>query len=447
MATSVPSSRGDLAIRVEGIGKRYRLGGDKGGYELASEKLERALQAPARLFRRGAPRPEPPVEDERTLWALRDVSFDLYRGDALGLIGRNGAGKSTLLKIMSRITPPTEGRITEYGRVGSLLEVGTGFHPELTGRENVYLNGAIIGMRKQEIRARFDEIVEFSGIERFLDTPVKRYSSGMYVRLAFAVAAHLEPEILIVDEVLAVGDAEFQRKCIRKMRTVAEEGRAIIFVSHNVHTVEQFCSRVILVDGGRVVAEGDPADVIANYFGRIEPGEAAGTAIIPDKVPRSGNGAALVRRVAMTDAGGNPLAELKLGQRFRVSVDFEVFKAIPEAVIEIGVSTVDGQRVATMQTIDGGVAPVPLSPGLMSATMETDLTFLPGEFAIDVAIHPISGQTADHVERTLRFTAHNSAEEGEDRYPWSQVRGYVRPQATWSLDLNPLQERVESEIR
>ena len=269
----------------------------------------------------------------------------------------------------------------------------------------------------------------------------------MYVRLAFAVAAHLEPEILIVDEVLAVGDAEFQRKCIRKMRTVAEEGRAIIFVSHNVHTVEQFCSSVILIDGGRIVAEGVPADVIASYFGRIEPGEAAGTAIIPDKVPRSGNGAALVRRVAMTDAGGNPLVELMLGQRFRISVDFEVFRVIPEAVIEIGVSTVDGQRVATMQTIDGGVAPVSLSPGLKSATMETDVTFLPGEFAIDVAIHPLSGQTADHVERTLRFTAHNRAEEGEDRYPWSQVRGYVRPHATWSFDLNPLQERVESEIR
>ena len=445
MEPTVRGGEGDLAIRVEGIGKRYHLGSDKGGYELLSEKLERALTAPARLLR-GGPRPEPQAEDEQTLWALRDVSFDLHRGEALGLIGRNGAGKSTLLKIMSRITPPTEGRIMEYGRVGSLLEVGTGFHPELTGRENVYLNGAIIGMRKREIQARFDEIVEFSGIERFLDTPVKRYSSGMYVRLAFAVAAHLEPEILIVDEVLAVGDAEFQRKCISKMKSVAHDGRAIVFVSHNVHLVEQLCTRVVLFDGGRMVAEGDPADVIANYFGRIDTDSAAGVAVIPDKVQRSGNGAARLRTVAMTNLEGSSLMGLRLGQAFRITAEFEVFEPILQAVFEVGVSTVDGQRVATMQTLDDGGTPVALSPGPMAVTVETDLTFLPGEYAIDVALHPISGHTADHVERTLRFTVHNVAEKGDDRYPWSQVRGYVRPQSTWSLDLNPLTERVESEV-
>jgi lipopolysaccharide transport system ATP-binding protein len=244
------------AINVAGIGKRYRLGAQE-RYESLRENIVRAA---SNVFRR---RQEDP---ERTFWAVRDLSFDIPQGQIVGIIGRNGAGKSTLLKILSRITAPTEGRARIYGRVGSLLEVGVGFHPELTGRENIFLNGAILGMRRAEIRRKFDEIVAFAEIDRFLDTPVKRYSSGMYVRLAFSVAAHLEPEILLVDEVLAVGDAAFQKKCLGKMGSVAREGRTILFVSHNMIAVTSLCERGILIDAGRVVADDTAGKVVDRYL-------------------------------------------------------------------------------------------------------------------------------------------------------------------------------------
>lgn len=240
-------------ISVEGVGKRYRLRHEvKPPYTTFRDAI---AQGARRLFAGRPPAADaaPPVED---FWALRDVSFEVGQGDVVGIIGRNGAGKSTLLKVLSRITEPTTGRVRLRGRVASLLEVGTGFHPELTGRENIFLNGAILGMTKREIRGRFDEIVAFAEVERFLDTPVKHYSSGMYVRLAFAVAAHLEPEILVVDEVLAVGDAQFQRKCLGKMRDVAsQEGRTVLFVSHQMNAVENLCSRCVVLRGGAVAAD------------------------------------------------------------------------------------------------------------------------------------------------------------------------------------------------
>ena len=237
----------DLAIRVEHLGKRYRIG-ERERYRALRDTLADAVKAPLRRLRS----PRSPRVVDNTIWALRDVSLEVAPGEVLGVIGHNGAGKSTLLKILSRITEPTEGRAEVRGRVGSLLEVGTGFHPELTGRENIYLNGAILGMKRSEITRRFDEMVAFAGVERFIDTPVKRYSSGMYLRLAFAVAAHLEPEILLVDEVLAVGDAAFQKKCLGRMSDVAREGRTVLFVSHNLPSIENLCQRVVVVDGGRI---------------------------------------------------------------------------------------------------------------------------------------------------------------------------------------------------
>lgn len=245
----------DSIITVENVGKRYVLDHQaRGGYRKFSDTLIEAAKTPFRLLRAaGSARLTGRSEE---FWALKDVSFEIKQGEVVGIIGRNGAGKSTLLKILSRITEPTTGRITLYGRVASLLEVGTGFHPELTGRENIYLNGAILGMTRLEIKAKFDEIVAFAEIERFLDTPVKRYSSGMYVRLAFAVAAHLEPEILVVDEVLAVGDAQFQKKCLGKMQDVAKGGRTVLFVSHNMAAVQALCSRVIVMKQGTPVFDG-----------------------------------------------------------------------------------------------------------------------------------------------------------------------------------------------
>jgi lipopolysaccharide transport system ATP-binding protein len=258
------------AIRVEGLGKRYRLaqGADRAAYRTLRESLTNFVTAPLR--RRGT------VEE---FWALSDVSFEVQPGEVVGIIGRNGAGKSTLLKILSRITKPTTGRVEINGRVGSLLEVGTGFHPELTGRENIYLNGSILGMSRAEVARKFDEIVAFAEVEKFLDTPVKRYSSGMYVRLAFAVAAHLEPEILIVDEVLAVGDAGFQKRCLRKIEGIAQSGRTILLVSHQMGAVQTFCSQAIFLERGRVRLIGDKTRVIAEYLNTGESKTPAGATI------------------------------------------------------------------------------------------------------------------------------------------------------------------------
>jgi lipopolysaccharide transport system ATP-binding protein len=260
----------DIALRVEGLSKRYRLGlqeSSTGGmyrYKSLRDSLGQFAQRPLHALRSALTREA--MNDQNSFWALKDINFEVKRGEVVGIIGRNGAGKSTLLKILSRITKPTTGRVALYGRVGSLLEVGTGFHPELTGRENIYLNGAILGMSRAEVKAKFDEIVSFSGIDKFLDMAVKHYSSGMYTRLAFAVAANLSPEILIVDEVLAVGDAEFQKKCLGKMRDVAARGRTVLFVSHSMPAVESLTTRCLFLRNGIVVLEGDSREVVSQYL-------------------------------------------------------------------------------------------------------------------------------------------------------------------------------------
>jgi lipopolysaccharide transport system ATP-binding protein len=268
------SDTGTLAIGVHDLGKSYQIGTTAGATTIREALIDKFRPAAA--------------DKSSTLWALRDVSFEIKRGETVGIIGRNGAGKSTLLKLLSRITYPTEGEIRLYGRIGSLLEVGTGFHPELTGRENIYLNGTILGMRRHEIDRRFDEIVAFAEIEKFLDTPVKRYSSGMYVRLAFAVAAHLDPEILVVDEVLAVGDAAFQKKCLGKMGEVArQEGRAVLFVSHNMVAISALCARGILLEQGRVTGDGPTSAIVQQYLNSLET-----LSLVPlvDRPDREGSG-------------------------------------------------------------------------------------------------------------------------------------------------------------
>lgn len=257
----------DVVIRVEGLGKKYVIGHESNERYTAMRDI--IAQQGRRLLRSArdiaAGRALITGDQREEFWALQDINFEIKRGEAVGIVGRNGAGKSTFLKVLSRITEPSEGRITIAGRVASLLEVGTGFHPELTGRENIYLNGAILGMTRAEIKRKFDEIVDFAGVEKFLDTPVKRYSSGMYVRLAFAVAAHLEPEILIIDEVLAVGDAEFQKKCLGKMQDVAGQGRTVLFVSHNMGAVSALCSRGLLLTGGKLEHAGTAEEVVQRY--------------------------------------------------------------------------------------------------------------------------------------------------------------------------------------
>jgi lipopolysaccharide transport system ATP-binding protein len=316
-----------LAIRVNNLGKKYRIGGRQEGYGTLRDALASAVQVPLQMLRNRDRRIRP-VE----IWALRDVSFEVKPGEVLGIIGRNGAGKSTLLKILSRITYPTVGRAEIFGRVGSLLEVGTGFHPELTGRENIYLNGAVLGMKKAEIQRKFDEIVEFSEIAQFLDTPVKRYSSGMYMRLAFAIAAHLEPEILIVDEVLAVGDAAFQRKCLGKMENVAREGRTVLFVSHNMPAILSLCGRVMLLELGRLVDQGSPSSVVQNYLDDVM---SSSVTPLDQRVDRSGDGSA--KLISLQIESTDPDKVIRSGSRLKMTVGYTSDKPVtrPQFLITI----------------------------------------------------------------------------------------------------------------
>jgi lipopolysaccharide transport system ATP-binding protein len=255
----------DIVIRVENLSKQYRIGGPQGRYKTIRESLTEAVQAPFRRLS-SVVRGQSSAVSNETIWALKDVSFEVKRGEVVGIIGRNGAGKTTLLKVLSRITEPTEGYAEIHGRVGSLLEVGTGFHPELTGRENIYLNGAILGMKKAEVEGKFDEIVDFADVEKFIDTPVKHYSSGMRMRLAFSVAAHLEPEIMLIDEVLAVGDIEFQKKCLGKMKDVTDEGRTVLFVSHNMSMIQTLCPESLLLASGFLQMRGPSSKVVETYL-------------------------------------------------------------------------------------------------------------------------------------------------------------------------------------
>ncbi len=313
-------------IRVEGISKRYRLGARRAAPTTLRDVIAGAARSPlAALRRRGA-------RDDATLWALRDVSFEVGPGEVVGVVGRNGAGKSTLLKILSRITEPTAGRAELYGRVSSLLEVGTGFHPELSGRENVFLNGAILGMRRGEITRRFDEIVAFAEVEKFIDTPVKRYSSGMHMRLAFAVAAHLEPEVLIVDEVLAVGDAQFQKKCLGKMGSVAKEGRTVLFVSHNMAAVSNLCGRGLVLEGGRVVYAGTQAGAVARYLTGCRAGEQS----LRDRTDRAGSGEVRVVAVEVRDTGGRTLDVAASGQDVEICLRYETAQGFQSSKVIAG---------------------------------------------------------------------------------------------------------------
>jgi ABC-type polysaccharide/polyol phosphate transport system ATPase subunit len=307
-------------IELEGLSKRYLLGEDRPGGQLR-DAVSRSIRRIAGL----APRAR---RDE--VWALRDVNLEVAEGEALGVIGRNGAGKSTLLKILSRITEPTTGVARTRGRVTSLLEIGTGFHPELTGRENVYLNGAILGMKRKEIDRRFDEIIEFASLERFVDTPVKRFSSGMYLRLAFSVAAHLEPDIMVVDEVLAVGDAEFQAKCLGSMQSAEQGGRTIVFVSHNLEAISRLCTRAIYLEGGLIRGEGRPSDVVDLYL-RAQAATAA------NEVPRRESGGASILEVAVLDAAGRASDVLRRDQQVTIEVRFSIGSPIPglDASIQI----------------------------------------------------------------------------------------------------------------
>lgn len=335
----------DLAIKADGLSKQYRIG-ERQKYKALRDTLTDALYAPFRMARSRFTASDKETKEQATIWALRDVSFDIKQGEVVGVIGRNGAGKSTLLKILSRITEPTEGYVDLHGRVGSLLEVGTGFHPELTGRENVYLNGSIIGMKKREIDRKFDEIVAFAEIEEFLDTPVKYYSSGMYMRLAFAVAAHLEPEILLVDEVLAVGDATYQRKCLDRMSALSAAGKTVLIVSHNIDLINRFCTRTILFEHGRIYRDGEVHSVTAEYLTRLLNDESNNLA----SKSRTGDGRALFTHLKVIDSNGESLRAHPCGEDLTLRMTILSKYDIRDVAIAIVLKTLSGNRLITSWT-------------------------------------------------------------------------------------------------
>lgn len=413
------------AIRVTDLGKRYRVNHAEtvSGYRTLRESLLEAASAP---FKRLKHRRVNGARDD--FWALRDVSFDVQPGEVVGIIGRNGAGKSTFLKILSRITKPTTGRVELRGRVGSLLEVGTGFHPELTGRENIYLNGAILGMSRREITRKFDQIVAFAEVEKFLDTPVKRYSSGMYVRLAFAVAAYLEPEILIVDEVLAVGDMAFQRKCMGRMREVGRGGSTVLFVSHNMPAIESLCDRAILLDAGRVVQDGEVPEVVAGYRQSVMSPLLSDGASAFENAGTARPGRAFCSAMLL-DKQGDPTNYLPLGGDFHLRIGLDLSAPIEFPTIGIGIDDRMGQRLLTLHT--------PLSEGCIeriaghcSVDCRVErFPLAPGDYSVKLALSAMGGEV-DTVERAMHFSVVNGEAFGEGR---GYLRGQCVAPSKWAL--------------
>jgi lipopolysaccharide transport system ATP-binding protein len=414
----------DIAIRVENLGKQYRIGAMQTQYRTLRDNIVEGLQRIGRGRKAST----------STIWALRNVSFDVRQGQVLGVIGRNGAGKSTLLKLLSRVTDPTEGKGEIHGRVGSLLEVGTGFHPELTGRENIYLNGAILGMHRVEIERKFDEIVAFSEVEQFIDTPVKRYSSGMYLRLAFAVAAHLEPEILVVDEVLAVGDAEFQRKCLGKMSDVAQQGRTVMFVSHNMSAVLRLTDETLVIEKGRLALRAPTTEAVDYYLsqGFSQQGERTWD---EDEVPVD---AAPFRPIAMRvkDAAGRISDSLRSVEPMTVEIEYRLSASVTGLRVGIYLMSTRGEYVFTSFDTDEpekftSYTSRPAGRYISRCTIPAD-TLNEGRYSLGMNAGSYKIRRYFQDEQALAFNIDAAGAPGTH---WPEVRlGLVRPRLDWKIE-------------
>lgn len=389
----------DIAIRINGVGKRYYIGAEQKNYDRFGEQVVDLFTSPFRRtvkLLRG--QVSSAAELEETIWALKDLSIEIMHGEVVGVIGRNGAGKSTLLKILSQITEPTKGTVDIYGRVASLLEVGTGFHPELTGRENIYLNGAILGMRKAEIDSKFDEIVAFAEIEKFLDTPVKHYSSGMYVRLAFSVAAHLEPEILLVDEVLAVGDIAFQKKCLGKMDNVAKQGRTVLFVSHNMAIIQNICQRSILLQNGAVEADGPTSDTVNSYLKSLEQYKGQDLA---ERMDRKYKG--VIRLTGIKIAGGVDGSSTILKTGEKACFEFSVSNYMTGIWFLFVIINGLGQEVAIFKSnLPGPADKYDAEIDTSFLCIFDELLLMPGKYHLNVLVYG-GGEKQDFVEAACYF--------------------------------------------
>jgi lipopolysaccharide transport system ATP-binding protein len=423
----------DVAIKVEGLSKRYRIGAHQQAYKTMREKLNETALAPFRaaksmLSRNGNGNGNSKSE---TFWALKNISFEVSRGAVIGIIGRNGAGKSTLLKILSRITEPTEGYADMQGRIASLLEVGTGFHPELSGRENIFLNGSILGMKRVEIKRKFDEMVAFAEIDKFIDTPVKHYSSGMYVRLAFAVAAHLDPEILMVDEVLAVGDAAFQKKCLGKMGEVSKEGRTILFVSHHMPSIASLCARVVLLDAGEIARIGKTREVVGDYLSAHVAKSGTATWDL-DNAP--GDETARIRKIEVCDPRGRPTDSLWLGDKIRLLMEFTILKPGLRVNPVFSVKDPSGLVVfssANYEEPSWGVHRY--DPGCVRTICEVPAHILnEGKYLVDAMLVQEGHFVKAHSESAVAFRVFDDAStRGDFLGEW---RGVVRPRCEWQTE-------------
>ena len=416
----------DLALRVSGIGKRYRIGVERPQYGTLRDRIMGAATGLANRIA-GQTAIAGPTD---TIWALKDISFDVHQGEVVGIIGGNGAGKSTLLKVLSRITDPTEGTATVYGRVGSLLEVGTGFHPELTGRENIFLNGAILGMRRAEVARKFDDIVDFAGVSAFIDTPVRFYSSGMYVRLAFAVAAHMEPEILVVDEVLAVGDAEFQKRCIGKMDEVSRAGRTVLFVSHNLEAVQRLCTRGLLLRRGRLECDGPIREAVSRYRSLSDAGEGLGAF---NTAARRGLGWARFTDVRLMSDGMRAGA-CHADDDLELEMDIVLGEgggSLRGLVVEVVISTEDGQPLCSLMNVDEGGVGLPDAAACTVRVRVAGPTFVPGLYRARVFVGIPFLQHVDEIDDALEFRIM------PPRSPWRPyefyaMRGHVCRIGKWT---------------
>jgi lipopolysaccharide transport system ATP-binding protein len=417
----------NTAIKVENLSKIYRLG------EIGTGTISRDME---RWFKTKVLKQEDPFlkigeTNDRAnkgvsdiVYSLQDINFEIQQGEAVGIIGRNGAGKSTLLKILSRVTTPTTGRINIKGRVASLLEVGTGFHPELTGRENIYLNGAILGMRKREIDSKLDEIIDFSGVERYIDTPVKRYSSGMYVRLAFAVAAHLESEILIVDEVLAVGDAEFQKKCLGKMGEVSKgEGRTVLFVSHNMGSINSLCQKGLVLNNGNVSFGGDIRLAVDDYI-NSKIGQVSSFDVTQDFPRRYSSNDAKVRRVSLCGLDKMQKSEFSFGEPIEITTIFEMLTPVPDLTVRFIISNSSGFDLFAVSEFGRfGYQFNPYEVGLYEFKSTLEAVFLPGTFAISIQLVTQNGTPLDWIEHVINFKILEFSSISNLYYPWMIVSG------------------------
>ena len=423
-------------IKVEGVSKQYRIGTSRASYETLSDALVSRIKAPFKRRAKGQAR-------EQTIWALKDVSFEVKPGEVLGIVGPNGAGKSTLLKILSRVTEPTTGRIELYGKCGSLLEVGTGFHPELTGRENIFLNGAILGMGRREIVRKFDEIVSFADVERFIDTPVKHFSSGMYLRLAFAVAAHLDPEILIVDEVLAVGDARFQRKCLDKMQDVGAQGRTVLFVSHSMPAITQLCPRAILIDHGTVMMDG-PAHAVVNSYLEI----GVGTSAIrewKDTSSRPGNEVVRLCAVRVRNQEGEISDAVDIRKPVAIEIEYEVIESGHVLAPNFTVHNEDGIFVFGANDLNPQWRTTPRPAGRYVSTAWIPGNFLAeGVLFVGAAVSTMNPVIVHFYKRdVVAFRVIDTLEGGSARGEYGgPVPGVVRPALQWETET--ISDRNES---